>query len=50
MWLNAEPTLKFKNDIKSKIFTNSIFELKVITHSGLIFKPYLQFLKITDNF
>ena len=46
----ADSTLKFINDTRSKIFGNLIFEMKVITKSGLIFKDYLQLTTIKDAF
>ena len=46
----ADSTLKFINDTRSKIFGNLIFEMKVITKSGLIFKHYLQLTTIKDAF
>ena len=46
----ADSTMKFINDTRSKIFGNLIFEMKVITKSGLIFKHYLQLTTIKGAF
>ena len=35
-----ESTLKFTKDAKNKIFGNPIFEMKIVTYSGLIYKYY----------
>ena len=48
--LTAESILKFINDTRSKIIRNPIFEMKVVTESGLIFEHYLQFTTIKDVF
>ena len=41
--LIAESTLKILNNTKSKIFRNLIFEMKVVSYSGLIFKHFMHF-------
>ena len=47
--LIAESTLKLINKTRSKTFENAIFEMKVVTYSGLNFKP-LQFTTVVDVF
>ena len=39
----AESRLKLINNTRSKVSGNPIFEIEVITKSGLIFKHYLHF-------
>ena len=48
--LIAESTLKFINDTRSKIYGNPIFEMEVVTLSGLILKHCLPFTKIKNVF
>ena len=48
--LIAESTLKLVNDTGITIFGNPIFEMKVVTFSGLTFKHYLQFTIVKDVF
>ena len=50
MELIAESTPKRINNIRNKVFGNLIFEMKVVTSSGLIFKCFLQFTTIKDVF
>ena len=46
--LIAESTQKFISNTRSKIFGNLIFEMKVVTYSGLTVKHYFQFTTIKD--
>ena len=46
--LIAEPTLKFINNTRSKIFRNLIFEMKGVAWSSLNLKNYLQFTTIKN--
>ena len=48
--LNAESTLKFINNTRSKIFGNLIIEVKVFASSSLILKHYLQLKPIKNVF
>ena len=46
----SESTLKIISDTRGKILGNPIFEIKVVTLSGLTYEHYLQFKTIKDNF